>query len=144
MRSRKRAKPSYAVGYRRPPKATQFAKGKSGNPRGRPKGSRTVAAVLQEILEQKIAVIENGKTRRLPAFEVMLRRLVNDAMRNDSRALKMVLALQDRYGDSPETSPRLDEVLAEDKEILAKFMNGPLKNSSQPNKARKRNEGHVS
>ena len=28
----------YDVGYARPPKATQFAPGKSGNPKGRPKG----------------------------------------------------------------------------------------------------------
>lgn len=71
----------YPVGYGRPPRATQFAPGKSGNPRGRPKGSRTVGAILQDILRQKIAVTENGKTRRLAALEVMLRRLVNDAMR---------------------------------------------------------------
>jgi hypothetical protein len=28
------------VGYKRPPKATQFKPGKTGNARGRPKGSR--------------------------------------------------------------------------------------------------------
>ena len=73
----------YVVGYRRPPKATQFAAGKSGNPKGRPKGSRSVGAVLNDILQQKIAVTENGKTRRIPALEVMLRRLANVAMRSD-------------------------------------------------------------
>ena len=36
----------YVVGYGRPPKATQFAPGKSGNPRGRPKGSRTLKLLL--------------------------------------------------------------------------------------------------
>ncbi len=82
MASRKR-KSEHVVGYGRPPKATQFKKGKSGNPKGRPKGSRPIGAVLQEILGQRIAVTENGKTRRLPALEVMLRRLANDAMRNE-------------------------------------------------------------
>ena len=77
----------YVVGYGRPPKATQFAAGKSGNPRGRPKGSRTVGAILQDILNQKIAVTENGKTRRIPTLEVMFRRLVNDALRRDPAAL---------------------------------------------------------
>jgi Family of unknown function (DUF5681) len=121
MPSRKRGKPS-AVGYRRPPKATQFEKGVSGNPRGRPKGSRTVGAVLQDILRQKIAVTENGKTRRLPALEVILRRLANDAMRSEPRALKLLLALYDRYGESPETDLHLGEILAEDREILAQFL----------------------
>ena len=92
----------YVVGYRRPPKATQFAAGKSGNPKGRPKGSRSVGAVLKDVLQQKIAVTENGKTRRIPALEVMLRRLVNDAMRGDPNAIRLLFSLIDRYSDSPE------------------------------------------
>jgi hypothetical protein len=37
----------YVVGHGRPPKATQFAPGKSGNPRGRPRGSRTTTLSYQ-------------------------------------------------------------------------------------------------
>ncbi len=85
--------PDYVVGYRRPPKATRFTAGTSGNPKGRPKGSRTVGAVLQDIIRQKVAVTENGKTRRIPALEVMLRRLANDAMRSDAGAMKLLLDL---------------------------------------------------
>ena len=48
------------VGYGRPPRATQFQPGKSGNPKGRPKGSRSVADILREIIGQKIKVTENG------------------------------------------------------------------------------------
>jgi len=105
---RKRSKPAdYNVGYRRPPKATQFTAGKSGNPRGRPKGSRPVGAVLQEIIQQKVSVTENGKTRRIPVLEVMLRRLANDAMRSDQRAIKLLLSLVDRYAETPETALQL-------------------------------------
>jgi Family of unknown function (DUF5681) len=120
--NRKRQLPEQSVGYGRPPKATQFKKGQSGNPKGRPKGSRPIGAVLQEILGQRIAVTENGRTRRLPALEVMLRRLANDAMRNEPVALKLMLSLFDRYGESPEAGIRLDEVLAEDKAILANYI----------------------
>jgi Family of unknown function (DUF5681) len=115
----------YAVGYGRPPRATQFASGKSGNPKGRPKGSRTVGAILQDILRQKIAVTENGKTRRLAALEVMLRRLVNDAMRSDAKAMKLLLALVDRYADTTEAKVQLGELLAEDQMILAQYLREP-------------------
>ena len=126
MPDRKNSQASdYVVGYRRPPKASQFMAGKSGNPKGRPKGSRTVAAVLQDIIRQKIAVTENGKTRRIPALEVMLRRLANDAMRSDPRAIKLLLSLVDRYGDSPETARQLGDVLAEDRAILAQYLQQP-------------------
>jgi hypothetical protein len=138
--SRKQQPSEPGVGYGRPPKATQFKKGKSGNPNGRPKGSRTVGAVLQEILQQKIAVTENGKTRRVPALEVMLRRLANDAMRNEPTALKLMLSLYDRYGESPEAGIRLDEILAEDKAILANFLKQPAAQTA-PKKPR-RGEDH--
>jgi hypothetical protein len=123
--SRKRKASDDAVGYGRPPKATQFKKGKSGNPKGRPKGSRPIGAVLQEVLGQRIAVTENGRTRRLPALEVMLRRLANDAMRSEPVALKLMLSLFDRYGESPEATIKLDEILEEDKAILANFLKAP-------------------
>ncbi|MDR6305378.1 hypothetical protein GGQ85_003100 [Nitrobacter vulgaris] len=143
MRRPTRSKPSsYSVGYRRPPKATQFPKGTSGNPRGRPKGSRTVGALLQEILQQKIAVTENGRTRRLPALEVILRRLANDAMRSEPRALKLLLALYDRYGESPETDVRLNEILAEDREILSNFLDKTADPKEAKNKSGKRRSGY--
>jgi Family of unknown function (DUF5681) len=120
----------YVVGYGRPPKATQFAAGKSGNPKGRPKGSRTVGAILQDILSQKIAVTENGKTRRVPTLEVMFRRLVNDAIRRDAAALKLLLPLIDRYAASPETELRLGELLAEDQAILSQYLSRPAGDDS--------------
>jgi hypothetical protein len=141
--SRKRKSPEPAVGYGRPPKATQFKKGQSGNPKGRPKGSRPVGAVLQEILGQRIAVTENGKTRRLPALEVMLRRLANDAMRNDQPALKLILTLVDRYGESGESTLSVDEILSEDHAILAKYLGTPAKNPRSENQViRRRQRGH--
>jgi hypothetical protein len=117
----------YTVGYGRPPQATKFTKGKTSNPRGRPKGSRTVGAILQDILRQKIAVTENGKTRRIAALEVMLRRLANDAMRSDAKAMKLLLALLDRYAETTEAKIQLGELLAEDQEILAEYLRAPKK-----------------
>jgi hypothetical protein len=122
----------YVVGYRRPPKATRFTAGQSGNPKGRPKGSRSVGAMLQDIIQQKIGVTENGKTRRISALEVMLRRLVNDAMRSDPRALKLLLSLVDRYGDSPEAALDIAEVLADDRAILAQYLQEPADSDPGP------------
>jgi hypothetical protein len=112
----------YKVGKGRPPLATRWKPGQSGNPKGRPKGSRPVGAVLQDIIQQKVPVTENGKTRRIPALEVILRRLTNDAMRSDPRAIKLLLSLVDRYGESPQTTLQLREMLAEDEEILAQYL----------------------
>jgi hypothetical protein len=139
--SAKRGRDDYEVGFRRPPKSTQFKPGKSGNPRGRPKGIRPVSAVLQQILAQRIAVTENGRTRRLPTLEVMLRRLANDAMRSEPSALKLMLSLVDRYGETPETSLSVDEIHAEDQAIIQKYlMPSSIKSSAKSQRAVKRNE----
>jgi hypothetical protein len=114
--------PIYDVGYRKPPPASRFKPGQTGNPKGRPKGSRPVGAILQEILRQKIAVTENGKTRRVAAIEVMFRRLANDAMRSDPKALRLLLSLVDRYGESPQTTLDLGDILAEDQAILWQYL----------------------
>ena len=110
------------VGYGRPPMATRFAPGKSGNPRGRPRGTRSVGAILQDVFGQKVSVTENGRTRRVPAIEGMLRRLANDALRGEAGAMKLLLSLLERYGDSAETTVKLADMLAEDKEILALYL----------------------
>lgn len=123
MTSKKRTQSAdYVVGYRRPPKAGQFKKGQSGNRNGRGKGSRSVGAVLQDIIQQKVSVTEGDKTRRIPALEVIIRRLANDAMRSDPRAIKLLLSLLDRYGESPETKVKLGEILTEDSAILAEYL----------------------
>jgi hypothetical protein len=77
------------VGYDRPPKAHRFAPGQSGNEKGRPRGVRRVGAILQDVIQQKVAITESGKTRKVPAIEGMLRRLTNDALRGDPGAFKL-------------------------------------------------------
>ena len=132
MRKGKNRKlPTATVGYGRPPKSTQFKPGASGNPKGRPKGSRPVGSLLQDIIQQKIAVTENGRTRRLPALEIMLRRLANDAMRGEQRAIKFLLSLIEQYGASPETKLQLGEMLTEDAEILAQYLHEPAASGAQ-------------
>ena len=52
----------------------------------------------------------------------MLRRLVNDAMRSDAKAMKLLLALVERYAETTEAKVQLGELLAEDQTILAQYL----------------------
>ncbi len=125
----RRSQPDYAVGYGRPPKETRFQPGKSGNPTGRRTGSRSVGAILDDVFRQMIEVTENGKTRRVPAVEAMMRRLRNDALRGDPKAIRLSIELIRRRSDTHESAVPLKEMLAEDREILAKYVpkTGPAK-----------------
>jgi hypothetical protein len=122
MSGRGRKSSDYEVGFGRPPIATRFAAGNRANPNGRPRGSRSVGAILQDIMRQKIAVSEHGKTRRISTLEGTLRRLANDAIRGDLASVKLLISLVDRYADSTVVASHLNDLLAEDRAILARYL----------------------
>jgi Family of unknown function (DUF5681) len=112
----------YEVGYRKPPKQTRFQKGKSGNPKGRPRGSRSSATLLREILSERVEVRENGSTRTVTKKELILRYAVNKAATGDSRAREFLLNrtpwLQKEFAE-PKRSPLSDiEAFERAREIL--------------------------
>ena len=83
----------YEVGYGKPPRATQFARGQSGNPNGRPKGSKNVATIFHDVTRELIRVTENGKAREVTKVEAILRQLTAKAMSGDLKAMTEVLKL---------------------------------------------------
>jgi hypothetical protein len=81
----------YAVGNCRPPIATRFQPGRSGNPKGRPKGSKNFSILLDEELAEMVVVNENGRRKRMPKRQAFAKKLVNGALGNNSRASGLVL-----------------------------------------------------
>ena len=95
----------YEVGYKRPPKAHQFKKGQSGNPRGRKKGAKTFVTMLRAQVGQKIKISVGGKVRTVPLAEAFLMNLCRRALEGDRVATAQLLSLMQRY------SPTGDEEL---------------------------------
>ena len=83
----------YAVGKGKPPEHTRFQKGQSGNPTGRRKGSKNVATLLKQALNERVVVTENGRRKRITKLEAMLKQLANKAASGDHRAIKMLMPL---------------------------------------------------
>jgi hypothetical protein len=84
----------YEVGYKKPPKQHQFRKGESGNQGGRPKGRSHYLADLRRALNQKVVVTENGKTKRMSMYEVVVRQLLASAAKGtDPRLIEAVIKL---------------------------------------------------
>jgi hypothetical protein len=76
------------TGYGNPPMHTRFTKGKSGNPKGRPKGSQNLATILAKAGRQRIKVTENGRTRYITKFEASMLQLMNQAVSGDLKAIR--------------------------------------------------------
>ena len=81
----------YEVGYGKPPRQTRFAKGLSGNPRGRPPGAKNLTTLLNEALDERVLVTENGGRRKVSKRQAIVTQLVNRAATADFRAIKMLL-----------------------------------------------------
>ena len=83
----------YKVGYRRPPLASRFQTGKSGNPSGRPKGSRDISAVISAALSERVTVTVNGQRRSITKWEAACAQMANKAAAGDRHCARQVINL---------------------------------------------------
>ena len=89
---------AYEIGYRRPPKSARFKKGKSGNPKGRPKGSSNFLILLEKELGQSIVVNENGRKKTITRMQAMVKRMVAGALQGDHKSLMTLVEILRRTG----------------------------------------------
>jgi len=107
----------YEIGYGKPPKSGQFKKGQSGNAKGRPKASKSVGILVQDVFLQKISIKENGKQKHVTMLEALLRQLITGALKGEMRSIDRVFKLL----------PILQETLEQEKmDALAGSSNGDV------------------
>ena len=89
----------YSIGYGKPPRHTQFRRGKSGNPKGRPRGSKSLSAIFSKIINEKVQVKGPGGMKWITKFEAGLTQLANMSATGDKRAIREVVQIHKSLGD---------------------------------------------
>jgi hypothetical protein len=109
MRPSRARNKEYEVGYRRPPKAAQFKKGKSGNPAGRKKRQKMMCEILADTLNERVVVNDGGASRSISKKEAWAKQFVNKAALGDPRYVKLLADLM----------PDLDSIIKDARLVVA-------------------------
>lgn len=113
-------------GYKNPPVEHQFKKGKSGNPKGRPRkktkqhsdpGLDLIVSVHRE-LRKSVFVQENGKHREITKLDAFSAQLVAQSVNGKPSQQKMLLNLLalDRHEETEQQT--LEQLQSYDKDLL--------------------------
>lgn len=82
------------TGYKNPPRHTQFQKGRSGNPSGRPRQSSNVYTLLRRVLMEPVIITEKSESRKVTKLEAILLRTANAAASRNLQAFNVIVQYQ--------------------------------------------------
>jgi hypothetical protein len=84
---------TYEISYKRPPVASRFQKGHSGNPSGRPRARPDIKDAILKTLLKRIHVRENGVSHQIPALAALAAKAVNEALQGRAKLFVEVFRL---------------------------------------------------
>jgi hypothetical protein len=90
---------AYQIGYGKPPKANQFRKGRSGNPRGKRQGEENVTSAFKRIVSKRVKINDGEKFRTVTLAEAVILKNYNAAMQKNPFAMNNIFRLAEDAGE---------------------------------------------
>jgi len=119
----KRRGSSRGTGYKNPPRHTRFRPGQSGNPKGRPKGSRNLVKDVEKELAAQVFINEHGTRKKIPIRRLIAKQLINLAAKGDLKGIAMVLStLGAAEHDPADSAPQDVPNRPEDELVMASIV----------------------
>jgi hypothetical protein len=126
----------YEVGYAKPPRKDRFQKGASGNPKGRPKGSKNLATIVLKESRQRVRINSSRGTRTVTKAEATVMQFANKSIQGDLRAGCEFINLIERSEESVNSgtgSLQINDLDRQVMENLHRRMTGLQSASMKPN-----------
>lgn len=120
-----------STGYKRPPAASRWEKGQSGNPTGRKRGTANLKTDLIAELSEVIQITEGGNPRRITKQRALLKSLTAGAIKGDPRSANLILNLLARALEDDPPPKANSPVSADDEAILKAFLHRSLDSKEQ-------------
>jgi len=109
----------YEVGYKKPPRHSQFKPGNRANPHGRGKRKRrTEAEFVHEIMTQPVSFSEGGKTKQAPRIELLIKSYGAAALNGDVSAAEALLKIREDFKQNPAIEPVVLYMTEEDMSVV--------------------------
>ena len=121
------------VGYARPPIASRFKPGKSGNPRGRPRNSRNLKTIIQGALTAPVVLREGTRKRSISKLEGIVLKQVESALKGNEKAALATLKMAAQVGllEAPEGAAEPLTLSAAEQEIVNDALQGTKRRRSK-------------
>jgi Family of unknown function (DUF5681) len=111
-----------SVGYKRPPKSSQFQRGKSGNARGRPKGTTNFKTDLAAEMRERITLRDkNGRPLKITKQRALIKMLFSSALQNEKSGITALLACMRYFGTGNE-EPVTETADLEDLDMIKDYV----------------------
>jgi hypothetical protein len=90
---------AHEIGYGKPPKANQFRKGRTGNPRGKRQGEENIITAFKRIVSKRVKINDGEKVRTITLAEAVILKNYDAAVQKNPFAMSNIFRLAEDAGE---------------------------------------------